>query len=391
MNVPKNKLPPIKKLIVYLDQFALSEMAKSLHPETQHKIDPYWKKLFGKLDRLCKLQVIVCPSSGFHDVESRMSAEHYAKIRRVNNQLSSGISFRDDHEIQRIQVLEFAHCWLHQELKSDEIQLNKQIVFRNNPHEWQSEFNIDFNLQYSEDWKKRVREIQQETVDNFRILLERRWKMQKGMTSKAFFKAVALEEASEYGRVALMLYKEYVQRLTANREVNNVVGDLALMPTPSFQLVEVLFKYFLDHGVKPDDLAKTVHDYLLSPLMISIPFNDIAGLMHAAVARKYCAGRDECPSRKGASIFTDISMISTLLPYCDAMMVDSLCFEFLSEPDIKQQLKYDTKLFSPKKRVDFLIYLDGLDKAISPKHIELVRTVYGEGWEEPYYTMFKAK
>ena len=58
-----NPLPPLRKRIVYLDQMLLSAIAKELDPvwrENTKRPDPFWVEIFDQLDRLVKLQLIVC-------------------------------------------------------------------------------------------------------------------------------------------------------------------------------------------------------------------------------------------------------------------------------------------------------------------------------------------
>ena len=53
-------LPEIKKKIIYLDQFAISNMMKALNPSVKsHEraaADPFWQELFEILDVVCRLE-----------------------------------------------------------------------------------------------------------------------------------------------------------------------------------------------------------------------------------------------------------------------------------------------------------------------------------------------
>ena len=61
----KFSLPGLERKVIYLDQFVISEMMKSINSELgkKEKVDPFYFELFKKLDRLNKLQLIVCPDS----------------------------------------------------------------------------------------------------------------------------------------------------------------------------------------------------------------------------------------------------------------------------------------------------------------------------------------
>lgn len=104
-------LPPVKKTVIYLDQCILSGMVKSLHPDRRKKIDPFYFEAFKQLDRLSKLQLIVCPDSEYHESESIFSsfpAEH----KRVYELLSHGISYNDTWTVLRFQLSEQLQKWL---------------------------------------------------------------------------------------------------------------------------------------------------------------------------------------------------------------------------------------------------------------------------------------
>lgn len=383
-------LPKLDKQIIYLDQFALSNMAKSLHPDTRGKVDPFWKDLFGKLDTLCKLQAIICPKSNFHDEESRMTTDHFEKIRRINLQLSNNISFINDEEIRRHQIFKFSDCWLNPNVSQETIQLERLAVFKEDPHGWQSRIikNVDFPI--IPVWSERLRQIRKEAGKDYNeVVMKRRWEEQKDKSSKVFFRHVAEEEASEFGRVVLKLAKDQIG-LMAAVELGIIPAEEAdIWPTPSFLLVQSLEKLFTQKGVPYNDLAKQVYGYLTSPLVAEIPFNKISGALYAATARKHCAGRKDQPGDKKPSILADISMISTLLPYCDAMMIDTECYLFLNEPDVQQYLDYDTRLFCKKNRDEFMDYLNQIEVNMTSEHRKVITSVYGKDWERPYYNIFE--
>ena len=80
LNTPcgRETLPPLSKKIIYIDQFALSYMVRALHPEMKatgnSEADYFWLQLYQKLDKLIKMQIIICPQSHFHLAESIVSS-----------------------------------------------------------------------------------------------------------------------------------------------------------------------------------------------------------------------------------------------------------------------------------------------------------------------------
>ena len=75
-------LPPLAKRMIYLDQMVISDIAKKLDPVSRAEkphVDDFWLEAFDRIDRLVKLQLIVCPNSPIHEVESSY-AERYEPV-----------------------------------------------------------------------------------------------------------------------------------------------------------------------------------------------------------------------------------------------------------------------------------------------------------------------
>src|SRR5262245_36802042 len=100
-------LPRLRKTIVYVDQFAISDMMKALNPESEAnqagRVQPRWLDLFRQLDHLVKLQLIVCPDSLFHRRESE-AAPFYKELRRLYELLSGGATFEDEAYVEQSQI-----------------------------------------------------------------------------------------------------------------------------------------------------------------------------------------------------------------------------------------------------------------------------------------------
>src|SRR5689334_16446537 len=97
--------PPHLKKVIYVDQFAISEMVKAIDTRsTAHaRVDPFWRRAFEALDRACKLQLIVCPWSPFHHDESLVS-EMFESLKRMYEYLSNGVGFVRPGDIELLQL-----------------------------------------------------------------------------------------------------------------------------------------------------------------------------------------------------------------------------------------------------------------------------------------------
>lgn len=86
------RLPALRKKLVYLDQMAASAMAKTLDPVWAAKSgrqNPLWPKMFDALERAFKLQLIVCPQSPVHEKESALASQP-TMLRALHGHLGNG-------------------------------------------------------------------------------------------------------------------------------------------------------------------------------------------------------------------------------------------------------------------------------------------------------------
>jgi len=147
-------LPELDKKIIYVDQFAISNMMKALNPQTKpyqkRSLDEFWVKLFERLDSLCKLQLILCPDSGFHNKESLLSP-YFEPLKRMYELLSHGVSFYSYETIKRFQICEHAKNWISGE-REKELNLDVHSVVHGKINVWQDRLIISMNVQYDTDW-----------------------------------------------------------------------------------------------------------------------------------------------------------------------------------------------------------------------------------------------
>jgi hypothetical protein len=108
-------LPELKKTVIYIDQFAISNMMKALNDEMEShekaKADPFWLEMFDALERVSKLQLIVCPDSSAHRDQSLMRP-YFGALKRMYEQLSHGVSFHDAAYISDYQVNMALLAWM---------------------------------------------------------------------------------------------------------------------------------------------------------------------------------------------------------------------------------------------------------------------------------------
>lgn len=362
-------LPSLRKKIIYLDQCAISEMMKALNPNSKANqigaIDSFWITLFEKLDSLIKLQLIVCPNSFTHIEESCLSSDPLFNedLQKMYELLSNGISFHDSWRIKRSQIRSHLTGWLNEQPHT--FTFDAKSITSGNLHGWKHSFFLLPRYLFSQ-------EVIDDQRDKRNLLFEdikevfARWKSEKDKTFDDWFK----EEVKGFGNVIWKF------------GISNIIH-------PAQIVLKDIRKVIKKHGFSNGELMNKDKEYLESPCLENIPFLNISSMMWAAIARKAANGQKNPPS-KGMN--SDITTISTLLPYCDAMFIDNECRALLSENPVKDRLKNfgETRLFSSNKKIrnEFIEYLDNIKKEASLDHLELVKRLYGDDIK-PFTTLYK--
>ncbi len=373
-------LPPLKKKVVYLDQFAISNLMNALNPATkahQKGVDEFWLRLFERLDSLIKMQLLVCPSSDFHDQEP-VVAGAYQALKRMCELLSQGADFKRQHEIQGAQISQHARNWIRGEADSA-IVIDVDQVIDGEINAWQNHFYVSVTLPQAEldKWAEGLRQVRDKTSDVLDGLVSR-WQSETNRTFEDWFD----EETMAFGKESLAILSNPAARLKGWADVT----PQNVFRLPLFHTFVMILNVFRSEGVSEQDLKMKIFEYVVSPSWKTIPFNRINGMLIAAVARQCAFGGRKKLDR---GMMNDTSMISTLLPYCDAMFIDKACHNLLKEKPLRDEIDYGTRIFSLNNKAELLDYLDAIEAGASKEHLAAVQEVYGDDWRQPYVTLYQ--
>ena len=383
------KFPPIKKRIIYLDQFLISNIAKVLDPTARSHAatatEPFWLEVYKKLDRLSSLNLIVCPDSFFHNEESMLSGDPpYKKLREVYEHLSHGITFYDHNTITRFQVHQHLENYLNGE-PAKALELDPTSVTHGDLHEWLGRMRISVNGNPFEGQIDGIRD-ERERMYNSMIPVFQRWQTETGRD----FMEWVREEANAFGKGTVLAYvkhlkkqvelpQKYAAQILAGEEPDISLEDI--LPPPSVDIMQQITMVLRGRGLEDQALLEKAVEYLGSPDLINIPANHIAALLYAAIARKAASGQKAVPNR---GTFADVHAIASLLPYCDAMFIDNAMAALLKEKPIdKEMSRYPAKIFSMNNKEEFMAYLDEIEAQVTPEHLSIIEDAYGETWLDP--------
>ena len=380
-------LPQIHKKIIYLDQFSISNMMKAINPATinhqKGRIGSFWRNLFEKLDILCKLQSIICPYSDIHTQES-VVYQYFQELRRMYESLSCNICFKDLNSIQLSQIYEHARWWINGKKEPYRPNLKRNKVFFSPVDVWSDTYFLSVNFRITDKMLDEIRKTRERTFLAMKEVFKQ-WQDDSDKDFNFWFK----EEILGFGKSVIKQYSDYLSHRIKIRMGLEFPNLDAFIPPQCTHLIHILEGLFKKEGIKDKELLDKTFEYLQSPTLGLIPFNRISAMMYAAIARRAAHGGQKKPPNQGTS--NDIDVISTLMPYCDAIFIDKECHSILNEEPLRSELKFDTQIFSMKNRNRFIEYLEKIKQEIPNEHIKIIHEVYGENWIKPFTQMYQFK
>lgn len=372
------QLAAVDRKVIYLDQMAISNMVKALDPEAgeRREIDPYWTDLFERLDTLVKLQRVACPPSTTHERES-LVAPNFKLYRRMYDHFSAGVKFRYPEEVHRIQLHHALKAW-HQDREPDFTQMDReQILLGGTLDGWMERFQISVNFGTR---PGRVQDLRQDRDRRHQALYAY---MSKARESENMgFEDWYHDARGAHPRVLVQLFKRRITAFSRAQQTGQITEEIWNPPIASETLLQ-LSKDLERMGVSEEKALEKALEFIQSDAAMDAPYNTIYALLMAALATKAAAGQ----KKVGRGTSNDLDLLSTVLPYVDAIYTDDQFAGLLQEEPVSTRLPSDALVFSNRTRREFLDYLDQLREEIPTVHKGRVTEVYGERWLKPYVGM----
>ncbi|MDE2945347.1 MAG: hypothetical protein OXT63_14245 [Gemmatimonadota bacterium] len=382
----EERLPPLAKKLVYLDQMVLSELAKKLDPawrEEKPGTDDFWLEAFDRIDRLVKLQLIVCPDSPIHELESSMLDRYESILRRLYKHLASGVSLRFHHEILMVQLDEAFDAWFANR-DPDWSRITRGDVVRGRLDRWSEQLLLTVNMGHFPGEIENRRKSRRRAHE----VLQQFWDRRASQSQRSF-EQLFQEERRGVAVAALQAFVVHVERWQGMTTDHEEISDplQLFMPGWLVQLVSWVLYRLGESGVPHDDQLQQAAKFLHSEQALSAPENDLGALLYASLGWRAAHGQKSVP---GQGTPNDIQFIAAYLPYCDAMFIDNEFAQLLSEGRLAEAVsRFSARIFCYRSRDDFLAYLKELEEEADSAHVSLVTRTYGETWTEPYRSILE--
>ncbi|MDO8571418.1 MAG: SEC-C domain-containing protein [bacterium] len=386
-------LPEIKKKILYLDQFVISNLIKLLdkdHPShSTIKTDPFWEKLFVKLEKASKSQAIVCPDSFYHRDESLTGSIDFRLMKRLYEHFSSGKTLYPSLVVEKFQIIEHFKSWL--EGKKHKFELDPQhISFGSDLHTWSVGMRVSVG---GNPYPGQIESLQKTNATTKNDLGEiwKRWQEEKHVK----FENRVKEEALGLGKGLAQAAQQFVvrrnnamARVAAGENYEMELDDF--MPPMSNEVVESIVSICRSKKIDETQIPVTVAKYFNDVnALLEVPVVRISSVIFAGWAHRAAMGKKEPPKSTA-----DVQFISSYLPYCDALFVDKESAQLLREfpkntPEYLRIQEFPAKIFSLRNKDDFLNYLDEVVAEIPAEQMEILKDVSGDSYNNPYWEIIE--
>lgn len=385
-------LPKIKKKILYLDQFVISNLIKLLDKDHEShekiKADPFWSELFIRLERASKSQAIVCPDSFYHRDESLVSKIDFRLMKRLYEHFSSGKTLHPSHQIEQTQIYEHFRGWL----KGQKVifDFSREQVSQEDLDTWEVGLRVGVNMRPFPGEIDNLRASNLATREQLKNIWLR-WQSEKNF---GFIDRIN-EETLSLGRELINIAQEFHQRRAAaiSMLAPGKHRDLSLnnlLPPVSNGILDSMLLAARQEKIPENEILERIMQYFSDVnILLEVPKIRISSVMFAGLARRAQLGKKNPPKS-----FTDVGFISSYMPYCDAMFVDiesrSLIKELPKETPKHMRLdNFKAQVFSLNQRNEFLAYLDEVVSNIPSDQIAALKEMEGEDYGKPYWKIIE--
>jgi hypothetical protein len=374
------RLPELRKRIIYLDQFVVSNLMKLDHPGVKgHErvvALPFWRELRDLLFQLRQLQMICCPDSGSHEEESRIS-QHNAELKKTYEALSGGITFQAFDSIKSQQIGELARAW--SERREAQYDFDPRRVLSKHPNEWNERFYLacgDNPFIVPAQLKLYRAALHTDVARLFRDV----WAKDK-RSFRYWYDLERFGYQGHLGNAVVRSGKERLEAILAYRPGTEISLKDLEKTLPSFAenllaTVQRIMRFPRDGGERSgEEISRLETEFGKANRIAEAPFVRVQSLMFAAMAMRAAQGQKEPPD-EGTT--TDIETVAHLLPYCDAMFMDNRCRSLLLDVPKDLRPPETARVFSLNIKAQYLDYLRSIRDGITAEHVAAIREVYGD-------------
>jgi hypothetical protein len=356
MGESRVRLPtPPQPKILYLDQWALSNLAKALLPETRERFASerdraagagIWPRLLACIERLVKAGLLVCPPSSVHRLESSLDTRLRDALRRLHLHLSGDSRFVNHEQVKRDQLYASFCAWLD----------GAETEFPGR----------DSVLRLRGGWPALLQVGSTYALDAGEVEAVRTVRLSNSGSLQ--------REAEAWASESRTFDERRDEQLAA-------YGPGYLPVHPLGELYALTRHALAERSVGPERWGSEVERFLHSDAPRATPFAQLASDVLSSIG--WLAEHSQ-GAKVDAGTRDDVQAFATYAPFCDAFTVDRRFAHLLRTAPMAERLPSGLAIFAASELDRLEEWLIGVERTAPPGHFEVVRATYGDDWLEPF-------
>ncbi len=360
-------LPGLNKKVLYLDQFAISEIFKTKtgkrSPNAHHAA--FWTEANRLLERAILRQQVICPASNIHRDETIVYHDGDA-LGLAHEMLGGDTSFEDSTTIEHRQIYAYLDAYLKNQ-GAPQLQFDVDEILDGNRNAWLPDLHITVQTDWTA-FAEDTRRARDKAASEFTPLYER-WSRERPS-----FKEVLEKELAALAPGYLGAYVNAMSKAASAMQSGDVNEFMDGALSAGVRLIHEIKRVITKSGVaEPEALNETAKFFKWAELH-TMPHHWISAHLFAAIADRLAKGQRRFPGR---GMMNDIKAISIYGPYVDAMFIDNECAAFLEEKAVAKGVNLKARIFCLKRSAEFLDYLRQLGDRAPDDVVEAAKAIYG--------------
>lgn len=360
-------LPEVEKKVIYLDQFAISELYK-VKSKTRRQDAPnlqFWQDFQRLANRAYLLQQAVFPASNIHSDETIVSP-FASDLGLAHEMMSGDTSFEAAYIIAGQHEFAYAQAFINQS-PPPELSANVDDILKGGRNKWLPDMHVTVDMDYSM-FADAIRASRASARKDLQVLAD------KWAREKPTFDDILKNEMESYASAHKQACEYSANQAARSLENNDNFGFVNAVESSSLEQYRALRRFFETRGIPKEHSHAAVLQFREWPALWQLPSHRIFAYLMAAHGWKISCGQRR-PMEAG--ILNDFVAISTYGPYVDAMFVDKECAELLAHGRVRKDVSLKAKVFSLRTREDFLQYLTDLAESATQEVRHFAKEIYG--------------
>ncbi len=340
------QLPPVRKKILYLDQYFFSHTFRGKQPE--------YLKAAELIEKASSMQLLVAPYSSVHEDETHLW-EKRDELFKFIKATARGHTFKFEFDVERTQVWKAFRAWLNKQPANYLVE--EADALRDDVHQWDGYIRIEVGRYMGN--IELIRELKGRSVEGLIDLFDG-WRK-----STTTFEEDLAQEYAAVPKGYFDSYFDYVGRI--------VSGDAeAFLTSPVMSMMVESLLRMVPKEVSEEGRLRVCAEFLMqSEHFRNTPSHYLAARVYATV--KDMVKRGAYTNREKAlkifnGFFYDVKHLSTYAPYCDAFLLDKRMADIVSKPTVGLEQRYGTKVFSENNWEELIAWLESLPGTMSEEH-----------------------